>query len=387
MTCSCILTEIGLATQSSGEITVCNQSRTVFKLGDKPLRLDQHTLEQGWASQTRQEIRDSLNNGIRHANCQDCWDQEDAGASSVRIQANEKFKDVAIYQEQPRVFMLKPGNACNLACRHCNPYNSTRWYKDDHKLNSTVSFIDYIKKYNPIRDSYDKDSNIWVTLNQWNQHIVHYDLYGAEPLLIDPLLNLLRSGNTEQSIHVNTNGTIWQDDFNDVFGKFKHVTLGISIDAIEEQFEYMRYPAKWDHVLDNLLKYKKLTELFPSINLSVCITVSALNVYYLPEYIQFFYNLNIVVGINFVHRPDHLNMRILPKSVKQKVIDRLHSAAAKDVDRGKIAIDRVINFLSLDYEQSDSLFDQLQTVTNGYDNIRQENYAEIFKEFYEVLNE
>lgn len=385
MTCNCVLTDIGLATQTNGEITICNQSRTSFKQGSEVLRLDKNTLAQGWASQTRQEIRTSLNQSIRHANCQDCWAEEDAGRLSLRNIVNERFKDVEAYQEQPRVFMLKPGNACNLACRHCNPYVSSGWYKDHYKLTSTGSFVDYVKSYNYIRDGYTADNDVWTTLGQWNDNIVYYDLYGAEPLLIDPLLDLLRSGNTEQSIHVNTNGTIWQDDFNDVFSKFKHVELGISIDAIGQQFDYMRYPAKWEHVLANLLKYKQLAEKHPSIDLSVCITASILNVYYLAEYVQFFHNLGIEVGINFVHRPDYLNMRILPTKVKQTIIERLESAGFKD--GWEIKIQHIINFLMLEHNNSEQLFDEFWKFTSGYDQIRNQNYANTFKEFYEVINE
>ena len=385
MNCNCVLTDIGLATQTNGEITVCNQSRTSFKLGDRLLRLDQDSLEQGWASNTRQEIRTSLAKGIRHENCQDCWAEEDAGRLSLRNLVNERFKDVQARQEQPRVFMLKPGNACNLACRHCNPYVSTGWYKDHHKLNSSTSFVDYVKSYNYIRDGYADNNPIWATLNKWNDGIVYYDLYGAEPLLIEPLLTLLRSGNPEQTIHINTNGTIWQDDFNLVFSKFKRVELGISIDAIGSQFEYMRYPAKWEQVIDNLLKYRALAKQYPSIDLSVCITASALNVYYLADYVQYFHSLGIEVGINFVHRPKYLNMRILPTNVKQKVIKQLYNAGF--TDRWNSKIDHITNFLMLEHENSSQLFDEFWKFTNSYDAIRNQCYAETFEEFYGILNE
>ena len=385
MSCNCILTDIGLATQTNGDITICNQSRTSFKQGNKTLRLDTHTLEQGWASPTRYEIRSSLAQGIRHENCQDCWAEEDAGRLSQRNIVNERFKDVPAYQEQPRVFMLKPGNACNLACRHCNPHVSSGWYKDHYKLNSTGSFVDYIKSYNYIRDGYADDSSIWSTLNKWNDGIVYYDLYGAEPLLIEPLLTLLRSGNSGQTIHVNTNGTIWQDDFNLVFSKFKRVELGISMDAIGSQFEYMRYPAKWEQVVTNLLKYRALAKQYPSIDLSVCITASALNVYYLADYVQYFHSLGIEVGINFVHRPEYLNMRILPAKVKQKVINRLHDAGFADGWDSKI--EHIINFLLLDHKNSQQLLSEFWAFTDKYDAIRNQSYAETFKEFYGILNE
>jgi MoaA/NifB/PqqE/SkfB family radical SAM enzyme len=390
--CNCILTDIGLATQTNGEISICNQSRTTFKLDNNTLRLNTHTLDLGWTSPTRQEIKDSLANGIRHKNCQDCWDEEDAGRPSLRILSNKKFKDVLPNPDQPRVFMIKPGNTCNLSCRHCNPYVSTGWYKDHYqtvvKPNSDVSFIEYLRTYSYIKDSYESTNPLWNTLKKWNHNIVYYDLYGAEPLLIAPLLELLRESASsgiakEQSVHVNTNGTIWHDDFNQIFSSFKYVDIGISIDAFGPQAEYMRYPASWEHLLDNLEKYKNLSKTHSGIDVSVCVTLSLLNIYYLPEYIQGFHSMGVTVGLNVVHRPDYLNMRIAPHNVKKIIADKL--TKTKYPKGWDTKVNELVNFLMLDYENSDELLQEFWNYTNSYDLSRNQKYKEIFPEFYKIL--
>jgi len=160
--------------------------------------------------------------------------------------------------------------------------------------------------------------------------------------------------------------------------------LGISIDGIEEKFEYMRYPAKWDLLLENLKKYQTLSLKYPSIELSVCITASLLNVYYLPEFVNFFLQLGFSCGVNLVHRPDYLNMRIAPITVKQKIIDKLENSHYF-VDGWKEKMSAIANFIKLDHEDSPQLIQEFWEYTNKYDVLRKESYADTFPEFYEIL--
>jgi iron-sulfur cluster repair protein YtfE (RIC family) len=78
-------------------------------------------------------------------------------------------------------------------------------------------------------------------------------------------------------------------------------------------------------------------------------------------------------------------MRILPTKVKQKVISKLHSAGFANGWDSKI--DHIINFLMLDHDASEQLMTEMWAFTNSYDTIRKQNYADTFKEFYEILNE
>jgi len=398
MTCNtyCILADIGLATQTNGNMTICNQSRTEFRDSHgNVLRLDTNSLEEGWNSPTRQEIRQALLDGVKHPNCRDCWDEEAAGRTSIRLQAQERFSTVKANPDQPRVFMFKPGNVCNLSCRHCNPYVSSKWYRDHYQVEvkpkTSISFVDYVHQYDSIRDSFAADNQrLWPVLSQWNDQIVFYDLYGAEPLLIEPLLEQLRASvrlgaSQNQTIHINTNGTIWHDDFAELFGSFQRVELGVSIDATHEQFDYMRYPAQWNHVLDNLIKYQEVEQANPSrFHLEACITISLLNVYYVKEYVKFFHDMGIHCGINIVHRPDYLNLRIATPSVKKAIVDHLKEQPFRSAAWNE-KIDNVINFINLEYPNSEQLMQQFWDFTNKYDELRGQRYADTFPEFYKVL--
>lgn len=380
----CVLADLGLATQTAGHVSMCNQSRVFWRdRSGQLLNLSQNSVEDAWTSPTREEISQALKSGIQHPNCEDCWNEEAAGRHSQRIIHNENFRTVVADVNQPRVIILKPGNACNLACRHCAPHTSSAWYQDYFRVEYTGGgqLSDFVQEFKDARISYHDHSELWTVLSQWSPRVVYWDLYGAEPLLIKPLLSLLKQAAQcgwahKQSIHINTNGTIWHDDFNSVFEKFQSVHIGVSIDGIAEQFEYMRYPAQWNQVLTNLDRYQELQRSAPGVCVDICITVSLLNVWYLPQCIDFFQSRGLRCGINLLHYPAHLNMRIAPDAVKQHIQDRF---------RDRRELDSVVNFLKLPFQNSKQSFEKFVKITQSYDHIRGQEYSEVFAEFWNLL--
>lgn len=381
----CCLTKIGLSTQNEGYVTICNQSRVHLQDKNKNLiRLDRHSLQDAWLSPTRKEIDESLSNGIRHDNCQDCWDEEAANKISRRQIHNKEFENIQPLEDQPRAIILKPGNTCNLSCRHCSPSVSSGWYRDSYKLeNSQESYFNYTKKFNHIKLSYDKtNTNFWNTFNKWIPNLIFYDLYGGEPLLTEKLYeNLKFSADNNfainQNIHINTNGTIWKDDFNSVFSKFNEVYFDISADGVAKQFEYMRYPAKWDSFLTNLYKYKDLAKNFTNIKIGITITVSLYNIFYLPEIYTFYKYLGVKVGVNILHTPEHLNIRIAPDKIKSIIAEKLVNEEFLSV----------IKYLNLDIPNKDELYTTYLNSLKKIDLIRNEKYNEVFPEMAKYLND
>lgn len=380
----CVLADLGLAAQTNGHVSMCNQSRVFWRHhDDKMITLDHDSVDVAWNSPTRQSIRQSLLDGDKHENCIDCWNEEAAGRQSLRQIHNARFRSVEILRDQPRVVILKPGNVCNLACRHCNPHTSTAWYQDYYKIESRghESFGEFARQFDGAKNSYGERNPIWQRLREWSGRVVFWDLYGAEPMLIKPLLDLLRySAQTDsasmQSIHVNTNGTIWRDDFADIFGQFGSVDLGISIDAVGDQFDYMRHPARWQEIQHNLQRYQQLGS--ESIKVSICITVSLLNVYYLPDYVDFFQSQGWMVGTNLVHDPVHLNMRIADPATKNKILEKF--SRRRDLDD-------ISRFLELDIDNPELHMQKFFKITKAYDNLRDESYAKIFPEFAAILEQ
>lgn len=382
---SCILTKVGLSLQNGGAVSICNVSK--HNLRDQHnnlISLTSHSLEQAWHSPTRNEIAESLDNGIKHSNCLDCWTKEAAGAPSRRQVFNHKYGHYNTVSNTPKIIVLKPGNVCNLACRHCEPVVSSGWYKDAYELDykeKNISYTDFLIKFKHIRDSYDdSNSNIWPILDKWSDEIEYYDLYGAEPLLIKPVLTLLENSvnkniASKQTIHINTNGTIWRDNFINLFKQFREVKLDISIDGIDNQFEYMRYPAIWQDVYSNILNYKKLSDKNNTIHVGITVTVSAFNIFYLPEIFNFCKWLNIKCTWNILNYPEYMNIKCLPQSVKDSVQQKLNDKE----------FDKIINFMNIPFDNAADKFKTLIEHINKVDLLRNQKFEITFNEYYKLL--
>lgn len=380
----CKLCDIGVATQNGGSVAMCNLSKTQWcDDNNQVIHLNTHTLESAWSSPTRIKIANDLKVGIKNPNCRDCWDEESAGKMSKRIESNKHFADVEVL-DRPRAFFLKPGNTCNLSCRHCNPETSSGWYRDYFNVEATeTEFPVFLQKFTTTQDSYRDESTVWSTLLNWSQTAVFYDLYGAEPMLIKPQWDMLRAaslghGASGTDIHISTNGTIWKDDYYEVFKRFRSVRIGISVDGIGQQFDYMRYPANWESVSVNILKYKALANSVPTIDIAIETTLSLLNVYYANDIYQYFDQLGIICGFNILHRPDYLNMRIAPDPVKYKIAENLQKNPNHQTAN-------IIKLLMLPTEHSDQYLSKFWTITSKYDKFRQESYADTFPEMYNII--
>jgi hypothetical protein len=75
------------------------------------------------------EIKNALDNGIKHDNCQRCWDEEYAGLKSKRVRDNENYQ-FADSDNSLKIVELNLGTTCNLKCRICGPWASSQWNKE-----------------------------------------------------------------------------------------------------------------------------------------------------------------------------------------------------------------------------------------------------------------
>ena len=287
----CVLAECGIGVENAGHVKMCNASREVF-MDDKnqPYRLDTSSIKQIYQSKTRKKILEDLANGVQPSNCESCWDSERSGVESIRQTMNSAIpENPNMVAGQPSIIILKPGNQCNLACSYCNPEttwklyksdyilsdppsklpNTYEWYKEKFKYKSAdskPSYRQYISQFKSQRESFNRSNELWKDLAEWSPGIVHYALFGGEPFVMKPLFDLLNEtadkGDAEHiSLYISTNGTVWSKKHIDTLLKYESVELGISIDALNKQFEYMRYPAKWEKVLSNFEKFTSLHRL------------------------------------------------------------------------------------------------------------------------------
>jgi len=137
--------------------------------------------------------------------------------------------------KNPKLISIFTGDICNLACVLCDPLASTRWqYEINLQKKQQKNEVDM--------DSFDFTNVDSVTFG------------GGEPVLNKVTLPILKKISNSTPVLIHLNGTILpsQELLNEC-SKFNQITFSFSIDDIEEQFEFLRYPAKWDKVVKNIL--------------------------------------------------------------------------------------------------------------------------------------
>ena len=210
--------------------------------------------------------------------CLNCKSVEQAGHLSFR-QGMQSAWGKEERLSGPRRIDLTFNISCNLACRICSPQYSTYWQKHlkENKISfsappknvSAMEIVEWLKKLDLL-------------------NLRSFTFGGGETLLgndyweVCEYLATLPHAKESLMISFQTNGTqpIPKKAY-ELLEKFHLVKLHISIDGIEERFNYQRWPGEWNQVSKNLLSIR---ENAPS-NVMFLIeeTISIFNLAYLGE--------------------------------------------------------------------------------------------------------
>ena len=340
------------------------------------------------------DVRTDLINGIKHSACRKCWQEEDAGRESKRVRDNTiYFKSNDTYEGIAKL-ELNLGNTCNIKCRTCHPSTSSQWLKEYHAVYwPDEPYKKWIKDWDQFFKYYDDGSPFWDDVESNLKNIKQFDFYGGEPFMSQKMWKLINTAcdlgyAKDIQLQYNTNSTLWPEKQLECWKEFKHVFLSFSIDGIGNRFEFMRHPAKWDTCLSNFEKAIALRDKNKNMTLTWCITLSTLNIFYLPETLEFFFKKfkDISLYLNLVHGPEYYNISKMPNEIKEIVNSRLSTIKQTSwisEDAAK-QVDGIINFM-YGNEYDEKIWNTFLSSINLHDNYRKENYYETFPEFGELI--
>lgn len=158
------------------------------------------------------------------------------------------IKDQLLYsQSGPKLITFKLDYTCNLACVTCGPELSTKWRGISKRKNLPVQADEELIRQT-IRN---------IDLSQLET--VH--IFGGEPLLTrthEIILEELLAYAKNITVWYDTNATAYPSEHAmELWSQFHLVRLKFSIDGIGSAFNYLRWPAQWSQVEDNILKIKE----------------------------------------------------------------------------------------------------------------------------------
>ena len=283
------------------------------------------SFEDAWNSQDRQNLIKDFLDGKKPTQCRECWVEEELNVGSYRNHMLDVIPKSIIEQSlngeniYPKSLDIKVSNLCNMKCRICGAAASSLIAKESLKYGELSK-----KDYDSFRHKEIlTDENI-LTIKSWLPNIERLEITGGESFINSQMYDLLElcveTDNAKHIIfHSNTNGTIFSEKLNKLFKEFKSISIGFSIDDTGARFEYQRDGGDWSKVKENLRKYQKLD--LPKEFFINC-TVSFLNVYYMPEFINWCNQNNWNMGFNILFLPEFNHIGNLPRRIKDKIIKK-----------------------------------------------------------------
>lgn len=265
------------------------------------------------------QLKQDLLAGTKSSACNACWNLEANGQKSRRQFENifldyklnkdiDKIRDDCVNnRHEILTYQIQTSNLCNQACVTCTSKYSSKWAEIEKRM------------------SIKPKPTFYADINELNinyQSARRIELLGGEPLfdsrMFDILQQLINHNNTDCFISIVTNGSIClSDQHYDLLKKFSDLNICISIDGIGSVFEYMRWPANWETLVQNIDQYRTIAK-----SISVSYTLSSLNAFYYNETVQWFQKENLPFNHNVVINPSWLSLDATPDELKKPLSEK-----------------------------------------------------------------
>ena len=226
------------------------------------------------------------------AECVRCKEQEEIGVKSDRLQWIDFHQNLLIdHGADYLTVSMMLDNVCNTACQFCNPHVSS-------KIASLQKLPLKIRQVGPYEEK--------LPLHR----ITQIDLEGGEPSNSKNVKQLLTNLPQQvKTITIYTNARCFLDELVPVAERNIQVRISISLDGVGPVQEYVRWPTQWSEFCQTIEKYKELQIRFPdTVSVTFKTTICALNLFDLPNIINFAEKQNVRHSVSQLAYPRALNI-------------------------------------------------------------------------------
>jgi len=376
----CVLPFIGLETAPMGHARACCLYEGDLHNNEEKINFKKNTIQEAFHSSDMNDLRAAFLRNEKPKGCAKCWAVEAAGGTSKRIISNQKYKDfVGIEQPVLKFIDLKLGNICNLKCRICGVFSSSKWANDELKLNDSPQHKSNIIAMNRAGQWPREAENFWQDIKSLANDIDSLEITGGEPFLIEEHFEFLRycveTGNANRiDIHYNTNGTQFpKDAIENIWPHFKRVEVAFSIDGLGTEFEYQREGARWDQVTENIRKFHEVRNNANWLTTQLCTTINTLNIMDVVDILEWAEGAGFdFIWVNILHTARHFCVKTMHPDAKNKVKQQLEQQRARLKTQDAIRqLNSLIEFMMLpDEDLTKELVYNLERV----DRVRDQNW-------------
>jgi len=222
------------------------------------------------------DYRNQLANIDIEKNCDYCIQQEKGGAYSYR----QHFVDI----DDTVIITASFDNICNLKCITCTPNNSTQILAERFKFENKAD-AEFNRKYileNISNQAPKKIDFIKLLLAKTEFKKLRFSILGGEPLINPAIFEFLdwlveQPYAKQTTITITTNGTTYNEKLLRYINVFERINVQLSIDGIEEEFEYLRFGASFETLKKVCDSFYDLTKKYDNFYMGCHYTLSWMN--------------------------------------------------------------------------------------------------------------
>ena len=259
-------------------------------------------------------------------NCEGCYLQEKGRSDLASISSRLYYlkevgakTDLGIYDNKENFSLkhvdLRWTNSCNQACVYCSPELSSKWAQElNVKIKSKKESREAVKNF--VFENIEQLENVYLA--------------GGEPMLMKEnieFLTLLKEKNPNCNVRVNTNLSTTNTGIFESLCELSNVHWTVSVESIEEEYNYIRYHGNWQDFSKNIDVINKLDHKITFNMLHFILNYNSIHtcVDYLKG--KGFHDNSFVIGP--LYNPPHLNTMNLPDEMMHKVLFDLNDRLEK----------------------------------------------------------
>lgn len=294
------------------------------------------TLKQVWNSEQTKLLRANMLSGKKSDMCKLCYQYEQVAQKSSRQEFNEMFvhrveevnntkPDGEVEGFNVRFIDFRFSNVCNLTCRTCSAYFSSKWFKESVQMGITegAKAAEGKSMIYPVSSI----EELWQQVEPLLDGLERIHFAGGEPLMMEEHYRILEyfiaHGKTDVQITYNTNFSEFQYkryDVVELWKQLKHVSICASLDAMGTRGELMRKGISWAKIEDNR---RRLLQEAPHVRFQLTPTVSIMNVLHLPDFYMDWVDRGLMqpneINIYLLFEPFFYSIINLPPAFKAAV--------------------------------------------------------------------
>ena len=330
-------------------------------------------------------IRNAMIKGYRVRACRPCYEQEDAGVRSKRLEFNPSSTD----EINVTSLDIRLNNICNFKCRMCSEYFSSSIQKETVLIYGKDAVLGVEANSLQPKTLNERQLALQKVLPYINTKTKVIYFAGGEPLIMEEhykiLQHLIDIKNTDLELTYNTNlSTLNYKNFNilNIWKNFSDVNIGISIDGSGKVAEYIRHGTVWNNIVENL----ELIKSYNNLNCKITSTVGFLNTANLiklqSEWLESGYFTQDDLSVS-VLRGDDLGINAIPLHHKLRLSEIIlnHIKFLGNTNLSDQWKDVLKYMKNTDYNCSLSEF---KTRMQTLDTFRDESFVDVFPEFEDL---